>query len=278
MLEDNAIGLELEYENVIIEYDDEYDEPRATGMEHWHTVPDGSLRNGGIEYVSTPIPFADTDAEIDIVGAYLEAQQPRAIATERCGLHVHMNMIPYTVGQVWSLIALYALLEPTIYKTYAIDRETNMFAVPLWANHVQVGTLYRDISYLRGITAGAPVREAEVINTCKYSAMNFQALNKFGTVEMRQPYCTRDMDAIKSWVDFCKRLVENGVMYADPDEILEWYARSSLSELQTLMFGESYEIDIDRQDDAEDAASMVAGYTEPSWQDLTWDIDAEEVA
>lgn len=259
----DALGIELEYEQV--------ENAEAWASEYWVATLDGSLRNRGVELVSRPLAFGSVEAALSIVETMLT--QSGAVATARCGLHTHMNMRPYSVGQIWSLTCLYGIIEPTLYQTYALHREDSMFAVPMWLNTGLVSALSRDITSIRSIRGEGPMPVCSVLQTSKYCALNFTSLAAFGTLEMRQPYCTMDFNAIRSWTDFCQRLIEIGTSWEDPNEVLEYYERGSLEEIQERMFGVVVEIDSNIQEQADDAAYLSAGHVEPDWHELNWNME-----
>jgi hypothetical protein len=259
----NALGIELEYEQVT--------NTEAWASPHWVATSDGSLRNRGVELVSRPLAFGSVEDALS--DAETMVASSGALATERCGLHTHMNMRPYSVGQIWSLGCLYGIIEPTLYQTYALRREDSMFAVPLWLNTGQVDALRRDITSIRNMREGAHMPPCSIVQTSKYSALNFASLASFGTLEMRQPYCSNDFEAIRSWTDFCQRLIEVGTSWEDPNEVLDYYARGSLDEIQERMFGVVVDIDPDIQEQADDAAFLIAGHTEPEWDELNWELE-----
>lgn len=262
-----AVGIELEYEN--------FGSLRSAEVQegnYWVATLDGSLRNGGVELVSRPLLLPDIDEALSRAEAIVTASG--ATATTRCGLHMHMNMRPYSIGQVWSLTCLYALIEPSIYQMYAVGREDSMFGVPLWLNTMQQNALFADICTARS----RPVPRATVGTTSKYSAFNLSALQVFGTIEMRQPYCTNDFAAIRSWTDFVVRMYMTGVSYDDPIQVLGLYEQEGLRGLQEQLFGITNEVGEELQELAEDAAYMTAGFVEPSWEELTWDIPVRRTA
>ena len=262
----DALGIELEYEQVT--------DTGPRESTYWVTAPDGSLRNQGVEFVSEPLAFENVESALTEVETIV--RDTGAVATQRCGLHVHLNMRPYSIGQVWSTGCLYAIIEPTLYQTYALRRENSMFAVPMWLNSLQVNSLFRDINNIRNLRSGAMLPGCEVLGSSKYSALNFQSLARFGTLEMRQPYCTTDFEAIRSWTDFCMRLVMVGTSYFDPLEVLNWYESGSLGEIQERLFGMSVPTDDDIQELADDAAYYIAGIVEPRWETLQWDLPTLE--
>ena len=255
----DRVGIELEYEGF-------HGWTYAGDCHHWRTEADGSLRNGGIEFISNPLMYeviepAIAQAELAVAAMNLQA-------TKRCGIHVHLNMQPYTMGQMYSMICLYALLEPTIYNTYALDREGSMFAVPLAVNSDQLGAMQMD---LRQVNRRRVPRADRLTSTSKYSALNFHSLRSFGTIEMRQPYCSTDFAAIRSWVQFCTRLTQVGTSYEDPLQVIEDYERDNLRTLQERMFNMSVPIEEAIQELAEDAAYMCVATREPTWQEINWE-------
>ena len=259
----DALGIELEYEQVT--------NTESWASEYWVASLDGSLRNRGVELVSRPLAFGSVEAALSSVETML--RQSGAVATARCGLHTHMNMRPYSVGQIWSLACLYGIIEPALYQTYALDREDSMFAVPMWLNTGLVSALNRDITSLRNLDEEGPMPLCTAVASSKYCALNFTSLATFGTLEMRQPYCTRDFDAIRSWTDFCQRLIEIGTSWEDPNEVLAYYERTSLEEIQERMFGMVIPTDSHVQEQADDAAYLIAGHVEPVWTELNWNME-----
>jgi len=259
--DNNALGIELEFE--------QFRQTERWESDYWVASPDGSLRNFGVELVSRPLTFDDVESALSDAETII--QGTGAIATERCGLHTHMNMRPYSIGQVWSLGSLYAIIEPTLYQTFALNRENSMFAVPMWMNTQQVSALSRDMNAIRQ-SSNDSLPGCHSIGTSKYSALNFASLATFGTLEMRQPYCSTDFEAIRSWTDFCQRLVEIGTSFEDPYEVLDYYERSSLEEVQERMFGITVPIDPELQELADDAAYYITGEIEPQWEELEWRV------
>ncbi len=261
------VGIELEYENAA-----RLDPGNSS---YWSLQGDGSLRNAGAELVSVPLSSKDTPLALNAAEKFV--QKAKVEATYRCGLHVHLNMLPYNVGNLWSFLALYALVEPSIFETYAKGRDDSIFAVPMWENSQQMHGLFRDVTYLRSRkSSDSQYYMSSLTQVGKYCAMNTSSWGTFGTFEMRQPYCTTDFKAIHSWLAFCWRLYQRGVAYDDPLDVLNEYEGSGLEALQEQLFGVSIEVPEDLQDSAEDAANFVAGYMEPPWEDLDWNINVTE--
>lgn len=239
-------GIELEYEHVR-----EALNLRGTA---WTAVRDGSLRNNGVEYVSKPLSYRD-------VGPSMRAMMESAAGvgarvTPRCGLHVHINMRPYTVGQVLSLAMVYGLAEPSVFNKFAEGRDQSPFCVPQYVNNTLLGHMERDVDAARQGTR-RPLRG--IIGTSKYSALNYSSLPRFGTVEARHLHGTLDPREAREWVEFWKRLVDVAVDFNDPLHVLDQYERGGLEELQHDLLGEAVAVDPLDQEDAEAACTLVAG-------------------
>ena len=254
----DLFGIELEYEQCTVA-------PEA--MSKWSFVRDNSLRDG-LELVSVPLKFKQLDAAL--------AEAEKAVialnykATQRCGLHVHLNMRTKTLGQVFNFITLYALLEPTIFRTYADGRADSNFCVPLYLNQSLVKDLSLEIAWCRRKQQRGWRSMSKLIHSAKYSAINLQALGVFGTLEMRQAYCTTDFKAIRRWITFLDYMNQKSLEYSDPQNIVTQYSKVSLSRLQLDFFGQAYRIDQKIQQKAYDSAALIAGYTPTNWKAMTW--------
>jgi hypothetical protein len=66
--------------------------------------------------------------------------------------------------------------------------------------------------------------------------------------------------------------VEIGTSFEDPYEVLDYYERTSLEEIQERMFGVTVPIDPDLQELADDAAYYMTGEIEPHWEELEWRV------
>ena len=265
LMQEPRYGIELEYENVPLRGMAE-----RPNFRHWRLNGDGSLRNYGIELTSVPLSEVQLLPALDEVAPFIE--QSRAIATERCGLHVHINVQPYTFGQVWSFITLYALMEPSIYESYAQGRKHSIFSVPLMYNTLQVSRLAEDCKQAREENRRS--LHMHCLRTPKYSALNTgMCMENFGTLEMRQPYCTTDLSAAYGWILFCTRLRDMGMSYNDPLSVIALFETIGLNQLQQELFGTTITVEEKDQDFAEDAAYAIASRPETKWQDISWTME-----
>jgi hypothetical protein len=249
-------GIELEYER--------YNGAHLTGS-YWRTVPDGSLRNSGIELVSQPV----TSEELDLALAEASAMIRRGTmrASPRCGIHVHMNMKHLTAGQMFSFITAYTLLEPAIFAGFP-ERLTSSFCVPVYKSGFTVRHIHDAVQATRIRGAGRSLRSLE--NTSKYAALNTASLVRFGTLEFRQMPATTRMSAVRGWVDTLTRILNVATLQDDPVQIVELYEGLGDESFQQSFLMSHREVDPQEQRKAYIAAIQTAGYIEPEWDELDW--------
>lgn len=265
-----AYGVELEFEG--------YTGGKLPLPEGWTVHNDNSLRQG-VEIVSPPITITQL-INIDLSKVFVTAQSAKLYTTKRCGLHVHVNVLNKTVGQTLSFIALYLLLEPAIFKNYAVGRDDSNFCIPLHNQLRLIMSMHNETQRIRMIKS---VEHGERLFTTigplgKYSALNLRRLWDLGTLEMRQPYGSTDEDAVVRWVEFVDFLNKSSESFHDPLEITESYKQATVHSFLSRYFGPTYTTPEQRdQKRAFVAASLVAGHPIVRWQDLDWTVTEEIV-
>lgn len=174
---------------------------KATKEKCWETRNDDSLRDGGVEFVSHPIPIEKVPSAIrslyDAGGNFWKS-------SPRTGIHVHIDCRDFTVQDIKSLIVTYSLLEPALFNFIGAEREENIFCVP-W---------YRASTDIRQASNGMLDREeiTDVLShfdysLCKYSALFMQPLSKYGTVEFRHAPTWDNASKVINWAFACHELV-----------------------------------------------------------------------
>lgn len=252
-------GIELEYENM--------SNPART-PEFWNTTGDGSLRNNGIEFVSTVLQRCEVMQAIDSVRDFL--QGTRADPSPRCGIHVHLNMRGRTLGEMFSFITAYVLLEPSIFRHYCPNRVTSSFCVPVVENTNLIRALHGAVQRSRR-RDHRPL--SALVNTSKYSAVNMSSLRNFGTVEFRALPATLDFRLLRRWITTLTWLYDASTRYTEPTRVVALYDGLGLSGFQDTFLNMRVEGVTQReQNRAYAAGSIVAGHEEPTWEQYTWDI------
>ena len=269
------VGLELEYENCTKSF---------SVPKKWGTTNDYSLRAGGMEFVSIPLLESDLDDAVPAMVA--AAKEGGSKATKRCGYHVHVNVTYMTFAEMYKFITYYTLLEPLLFREFAPGREMSHFCVPTWSNTVLTECLYHDNMRLRdGIICPRDYDPTEfmrltrpgcglsVLGTPKYAALNMNSLKRFGTLEFRQAPSSLDPKFIISWAQLLLRIQRVACEYADAGDIVTDYDESGLFTLcEKVNFCPSTTADELDQEDAADAATIIAGHIPVDWQQLEWEV------
>lgn len=179
---DTGVGIEMEVESA------EFDLPHKL-FGPWKIVGDGSLREGGKEFVTgygarvgdvfKPL-LSLTDAM-----AQVRKEYPAAFEfSERTSIHIHLDCRFFTESQIESFLSLYTLVENPLFKYAGPDRKHNIFCVPL-----------RDSKISPGHTLNTRIGDWD-----KYSALNLLALRTFGTLEFRHMSGNSDPLKIYMWI------------------------------------------------------------------------------
>lgn len=163
-------GVEIELENMHMS------RPR---FNYWTAKSDGSLRNGGMEFVfSNPWGGRDLyNAAIEI-DTFLFENNPEE--TWRCSTHVHVDVRDMTSAQVKKMILAYTVYERILFRCSGWHRYKNNFCVALGFAQEQINTLSNAWSL-----DGASFFNQLVTNWDKYSAMNLLPMTSFGSIEFR---------------------------------------------------------------------------------------------
>lgn len=142
-------------------------------FKYWRTAPDGSLRNGGIEFISSPLVRASVPPALAALWPYIESGQVRP--SVRTGIHIHASCLGLDTDGVLRILQHYALLEPVLFNFVGIEREENIYCIPWYRAHDEPKVVRNWLEF-NGRTARAP---------CKYSALYVGPLRTFGTIEFR---------------------------------------------------------------------------------------------
>lgn len=283
------VGLELEYEKCR--------PSKIMSLGKWHTESDHSLREGGIEFVSMPLVPSAIDVAVEQMITQAVASDCKA--TQRCGLHVHVNCSHLTWQELYCFVVYYCLLEPTLFAEFAPGREMSHFCVPTWTNVALTEYMYYDGMMLK---TGVPINwtsvnkngcslkdmlhmvatarygngnsgRLQMLATPKYGAMNVNSLKKFGTLEFRQAPSTLDAETIIRWTKLLLAIQTEAIKYNDATDImLDYDANGLLTLCEAVGLETTKEVDELDQEDAVDTAAIIAGHIPVNWKDLKWEI------
>lgn len=177
----DALGIELELEGFT---GDSMDQASRLVRPLWTIIGDGSLRNGGAEFI-TQGGFGGTKLIQAIDKLQVALGRVNYDASWRCSTHMHINMLDFTVNQVVRFMLVYAACEPILFEFCGAYRKSSNFCTPLGDSlpfHRKIiSRMYDD-----AVSRRSPQQHAN-----KYVALNILPLfpdnrgRALGTVEFR---------------------------------------------------------------------------------------------
>ena len=195
---------------------------------YWTSVPDGSLRNGK-EYIFTK------PASLELVPKLLHNLKDLFVKSNailqfsfRTSVHVHMNVQECTTDEVLNIIYTYLLLEAPLMNFCGESRKGNRFCLRM---EDAEGLLLQLAHLFQRGDDGIRYLDRDVV---RYSALNIEALVKFGSLEFRAMEGTLDIERLTTWCTVLHKIREFATKMKSPDEIYNLYAKQD-----TLTFMEN---------------------------------------
>ena len=158
----------------------------------WHEKAEGSLRHRGIEFVTGAIQGAQIGDALTLL--HLMNNSGNLIYNDLTGLHVHLNIRPWSVDQIVNLVLLYILFEDSLFRISG-KRQNSIYCLPArtsWSglpDLINTGNL-----------------KASVLLSNKYMGFNYAAIKKYGTVEFRHSQGNKEISYILHWINTLLRL------------------------------------------------------------------------
>jgi len=188
------IGLEIETEGAGL--------PQITPENSlfWNTVGDGSLRNGGWEYIfSNPLLYVSVS---DALKEWNErTKKAKFVYSMRTSIHQHHNLSTSPLEDLYKILAYYWLVENVLVRTQGPDREGNLHCLRIKDAEHLYHTFIESILERGGVGFANINRE-----NARYAAANICALRKYGSLEYRFLKGTTDIGEIQKWVDILYNL------------------------------------------------------------------------
>lgn len=209
------VGLEIEMEGAsLLHTEDEGD----LVVKGWRYHVDGSLRGEeNAEYVSDgPVKFEEVGPALDRLWGALSVNGARIDDSNRTSVHVHLNCQRMFLNQFTSFAACYFALEEILTEWCGDHRVGNLFCLrakdaPGIISQLQKFILANgDYSFSDGL---------------HYAAFNPQALNKFGSIEIRTMRGTPVKEEVLAWVKILQRIYEFGTSIDDPRDVVNMFSQ-----------------------------------------------------
>ncbi|MHA2066534.1 MAG: amidoligase family protein, partial [Candidatus Thorarchaeota archaeon] len=133
--------------------------------------------------------------------------------SQRAGVHVHVNVQPFTFKKTLTYAILYLILEELLVKWCGEDREGNLFC--LRASDAEI--------LIHGLTKSVARNSFRTVQDqrYRYASLNMTSLSKYGSLEFRAMRSTADFGAIRTWVEMLLKIKDQSLMFNEPRHIIE---------------------------------------------------------
>lgn len=195
-------------------------------------VNDGSLRGGGLEFITRASSLEDTERTVrQFYSDIFPSRGPsRASASARTSTHVHLDARGLSVNELLAVCTLYSLFEPFLFAKYAPERRANLYCVPWYNSNAYVELL----SSLQRIKPTQPARHGRVYDAMavarllrhnpglKYSALNLRPMLTQGSIEFRLAPTFTQVSQLLDFIRRCHWLLEKGQELGNPTAVYDW--------------------------------------------------------
>lgn len=219
---DREVGIEVEMEGENL--------PTGTPITGWRQESDGSLRGNSCEFVlARPVHRDQVKRSLNILHKALKGSGAKLAKTDRCGVHVHVNVQDLEFQQLINFVLLYLAFEEILVKYCGEDREGNLFCLRATdADYILAELLKsKKKSTLSNISN----------DTFRYASVNLAALAKYGSVEFRSLKTPDDVNSIDDWVSLLLAVKDFSLTFNDSKEIVEGFSRNGEIPFAKKVFG-----------------------------------------
>jgi hypothetical protein len=186
------VGIEIEVENV------HRNTLRAEVGHAWEVVRDGSLRPPDFSAeLRSPSPGYAGAALVKSIDALVGVKSlEKASFGWRCALHAHIDMRDKTTEDLHVTAVLYSLLEPFIFAWDGTGRHESRFCMPWWVCDADITKAMEMIT-----TEDDRTLQMLMNRFSKYTALNLEPLQRFGTIEFRHSQSTTDRTVLIEYIN-----------------------------------------------------------------------------
>lgn len=183
----------------------------------WKYVKDGSLRGkDNAEYIlNGPIPFDTVPAATETLWKMFHDHGSVLDESNRTSVHVHLNVQQWHINRLASFLCAYYTVEEILTEFCGEHRVGNLFCL---RGKDAPGLVSR---IRRLIKLGEPQMFSDGLH---YGALNPQAIQKFGSVEIRTMRGAMSAAEINLWVDVLRRIYELSEQFPDPRNLVDLFS------------------------------------------------------
>ena len=153
--------------------------------------------------------------------------------SRRTSVHVHVNVHEYNHRELYNLISCYWLAEPLLVAYSGQHRAGNNFCLSITEAEELKIALIRGLkkkNYFYNVFE----------HDWRYSALNLDALAKFGSVEFRSMRGVYDPGIIEEWVNELYTMCQAAKSFHDPDDVLGALSKKGEEGFIHTIFGDRF--------------------------------------
>ncbi len=208
----------------------------------WRTEDDNSLRgeypNGRCEWVfAKPLSLTDALSSLE----YLEDVQKKGKAkfnfSFRTSVHVHVNVQKLTVDEILNMCYTYFLCERVLMNYCAPHRRGNRFCLRMEDAEGLMATIIKLTKAEEYQWPGLNPHDR-----IRYSALNLEALWKYGSLEFRGLEGNMDIQRIHKWATAFVNIREFAKKFANVQEIHDLYVKNRPDTFFKMAVGDVYRV------------------------------------
>ena len=208
--------------------------------ENWRVTGDGSLRGESGEYLfASPLQKADASKALVEIDKVFRRNKIKMTLSDRCGVHIHVNVADMTKTQLSNFITAYLILEDALVLSEDEDRHDNLFCQRASSSEfifIYLSHCFEDFAFYSSI----------IEENFKYAALNLYALRKFGSLEFRFFKTPSDFRKIIQWIEMLDNIREFSLKFTTPPEIIQFFSANGANDYMKACLQEhSNQITID---------------------------------
>ena len=245
------MGTELETANAL-----KYSRSLAAAVEKWrcNIVTDGSIGPRGMELVTAPAGGSNWVEMISDLGVGFK--DSKAVTSDLCGQHVHVDARDVDVYAMRRIIKLYAYTEQCFFDALPFSRHNGQYSKVCgpeylgwldnagkrlnkrWLAAQQYGVSSLESGYygkdkkeaVEKFDAAVAKQSRQKYNSTRYKALNLHSYWHRGTIEFRHAHGTNNPEQIINWGIVCGSLIDWCVREGDLqlNKLLELQPREAL--------------------------------------------------
>lgn len=213
---------------------------QAIMSDTWVTERDGSLRgdypNGAAEFVMRkPVTQKKLLGSLRELIKHQQSGKAKFNFSFRTSVHVHVNVQTLTEDEMLAFLYSCMLLEDPLMNFCGESRKGNRFCLRLKDAEGYDKTLHTLFQ------KGYKVIRALNGDNIRYSAINIDALRKYGSIEFRGMRGNMDVEILVPWCETLLAIRNNSKKLGSPVEVYNKYISQSNTEFAKDMMGVYYE-------------------------------------